>query len=40
MAVKKGQEASMAIYIGIKHSQFAATLPNRSLIQPQDRLIA
>jgi hypothetical protein len=40
MAVKEGQEPSMAIDIGIKHSQFAATLANRCLIQPQDRLIA
>ena len=30
----------MAIDVGIKHGQFAATLANRSLIQPQDRLIA
>jgi hypothetical protein len=40
MAVKKRQEPGVAIDVGIKHSQFTATLTNRNLIQPQDRLIA
>jgi hypothetical protein len=40
MAVKKGEESGMATDVRIKHSQFAATLANWNLIQPQDRLTA